>query len=154
MQTYSYGQTQVKQLQVRTCHWPQCAKTLPTARTRRTTHRTVMGVATRITWDSAPVTGRKVSNHCPSRARGTRRTKQSWACANETPVPPHPSQDPEPETTANNSPEAARAESQTDTAQTWPPHKTQNMVGVDNFRWRIHAPGIMQATTNAALTAH
>ena len=74
--------------------------------------------------------------------------------ANETPVPPHPSQDPEPQTTADNSPEAARAESQTDTAQTWPPHKPQNMVGVDNFRWRIHAPGIMQATTNAALTAH
>ena len=154
MQTYRYVGNQMKRLQVRTSHWPQCAKTLPTARTTRTPHRRVMSVATRITWDPAAVNGRKVSNHCPSRARRTRRTKQSWACANETPVPPHPSHDPEPETTADNSPEAARAESQTDTAQTWPPHKTQNMVGVGNFRWRIHAPCIMQATTDAALRKH
>ena len=154
MQTYRYVGNQMKRLQMRTYHWPQCPKTLPTARTTRTSHRRVMSVATKITWDPATVNGRKVSNHCPSRARRTHRTKQSWACANETPVPPHPSQDPEPETTADNSPEAARAESQTDTTQTWPPHKTENMVGVGNIRRRIHAPCIMQAATVAALTAN
>ena len=72
--------------------------------------------------------------------------------ANETLVPPHPSQYTESQATADNSPEAVRAESQTDTAQTWPPHKTQNMVCVGYVRGRIHAPSIMQAATDASLT--
>ena len=78
----------------------------------------------------------------------------SCACANESPVPPHPSQDPDSEATADNSPEAVRAESHTDTAQTWPPQKTQNMVGDDNIQRRIHAFCIMQAATDADLTSH
>ena len=77
MQTYSHGQAQVKHLRLRTCHWTQRLKTLPTARTRQPPHKTVKGMATRITWDFAPVTGRKVSNHCQQRARGSRHTKHS-----------------------------------------------------------------------------
>ena len=50
--------------------------------------------------------------------------------------------------------EAVRAESHTDTAQTWPPQKTQNMVADDNIQRRIHAFYIMQAATDADLTSH
>ena len=154
MQTYRYGQAQVKHLQLRTSHWTHCAKTLPTARTRRPPHETVMGMATRITWDFAPVTGRKLRSHCPTRARGTRRRKQSWACANESPEPPHLSQDAESQATADNAHEAVRAERHTVAAQTWPPHITPHMVFDDNMRRRIHAPGIMQAAADAAFIAH
>ena len=74
--------------------------------------------------------------------------------ANETLVPPHPSQNTESQATADSAPEAVRAESHTDTAQTWPPQKTQNMVGDDNIQRRIHAFCIMQAATDADLTSH
>ena len=74
--------------------------------------------------------------------------------ANATLVPPHPSQNRESQATADSAPEAVRAESHTDTAQTWPPQKTQNMVGDDNIQRRIHAFYIMQAATDADLTSH
>ena len=60
MQTYSHGQAQVKHLRLRTCHWTQRPKTLPTARRRQPPHKTDKDMATRITWDFAHVTGRKV----------------------------------------------------------------------------------------------
>ena len=116
MQTYSHGQAQVKHLRLRTCHWTQRLKTLPTARTRQPPHKTVMGMATRITWDFAPATGRKVSNHCQQRARDGRHTKHSQAYANESPETSHPRLDAESQAIADNAHEAPCAESHTVTA--------------------------------------
>ena len=74
--------------------------------------------------------------------------------ANETLVSPHPSQNTESQATADSAQEAVRAESHTDTAQTWPPQKTQNIDNDDNIQRRIHAFCIMQAATDADLTSH
>ena len=73
-------------------------------------------MATRITSDFAPATGRKVSNHCQQHARDGRHTKHSQAYVNESPETSHPRLDAESQAIADNAHEAPCAESHTVTA--------------------------------------